>query len=206
MAGSSHYNLDKMMDDKFDQCIDQALENYGDCRQAKPTTKHDHIERYREQGHIQLWNDYFRDDLTFPLHIFRRLFRIKKLLFMRIVDRIDATGRLGFSALQKATTTIRMMAYGLAADTVDKYLGIGESTSMLCLENFVEGIIYLFGDECLRRPTQKDLIRLLHIKEIRGFLEMIESIGSGRIAPSLGKGQYTRGSEKSTIVLEAVAS
>jgi len=66
-----------------------------------------------------------------------------------------------------------MMAYGLAADAVDEYLRIGESTSILCLENFVEGIIYLFGDEYLRRPTREDLIRLLHIREIRGFSGMI---------------------------------
>ena len=37
MTGSSHYNLDKMMDDKFDEYIDQALENYRDRHQAEPT-------------------------------------------------------------------------------------------------------------------------------------------------------------------------
>ena len=52
MVGSSHYNLDKMMDDKFDQHVDQALENYSDRRQAKPTTKQAYIERDCEQGHI----------------------------------------------------------------------------------------------------------------------------------------------------------
>ena len=66
-----------------------------------------------------------------------------------------------------------MISYSLAAYPVDKYLRIGENTSMLCLENFIEGIIYLFWDAYLRRPTREDLIRLLHIREIRGFPGMI---------------------------------
>ena len=87
---------------------------------------------------------------------------------MRIVDRLsaeipyfqqrrDATGRLGHSPLQKATTAIRMMAYGCPADAVDEYLRLGETTALLCLEHFVQGIINLFGDEYLRRPTPEDL-------------------------------------------------
>ena len=62
--------------------------------------------------------------------MFRRRFRMKKSLFMRIVDRPsaeipyfqqrrDATGRFGHSPLQKATAAIRMMAYGCPADAVD---------------------------------------------------------------------------------------
>ena len=57
------------------------------------------------------------------------------------------------------------MAYGTAADTVDEYLRLGETTTRSCVENFVEGIIYLFGDECLRRPTPADLQRLLDVGE-----------------------------------------
>uniref|UniRef100_A0A0D3DNG5 DDE Tnp4 domain-containing protein n=1 Tax=Brassica oleracea var. oleracea TaxID=109376 RepID=A0A0D3DNG5_BRAOL len=70
--------------------------------------------------------------------------------------------RLGLSALQKCTVAIRVLAYGTAADTVDEYLRLGETTTRSCVENFVEGIIYLFGDECLRRPTPADLQRTLN--------------------------------------------
>ncbi|KAG2248627.1 hypothetical protein Bca52824_088255 [Brassica carinata] len=112
---------------------------------------------------------------------------MNKPLFMRIVTRLanevsffqrrrDATGRLGLSGLQKATTAIRMMAYGCAADAVDEYLRLGESTAMSCLENFVEAIIYLFGDEYLRTPTPQDLQRLLDVGEMHGFSGMIGSI------------------------------
>jgi len=69
-----------------------------------------------------------------------------------------------------------MLAYGCAADAVDEYLRIGESTSMSCMIHFVEAIIYLFGKEYLRRPTRQDLKRLLRIGDLRGFLGMIGSI------------------------------
>uniref|UniRef100_A0A0D3AXP4 Myb-like domain-containing protein n=1 Tax=Brassica oleracea var. oleracea TaxID=109376 RepID=A0A0D3AXP4_BRAOL len=138
-------------------------------------------------GHNRLWNDYFSEDPTFPAHLFRRRFRMNKAVFMRIVDclsenvpffqqRRDAVGRLGLSPLQKCTTAIRMLAYGCAADAVDEYLRLGESTTLSCLTNFTEGIIQLFGDEYLRRSTPEDIQRLLDIGEIRGFPGMIGSI------------------------------
>uniref|UniRef100_A0A0D3ATT2 DDE Tnp4 domain-containing protein n=1 Tax=Brassica oleracea var. oleracea TaxID=109376 RepID=A0A0D3ATT2_BRAOL len=147
---------------------------------------------------------------------------MNKPLFMHIVDRLsndvqffrqkkkDALGKLGISSLQKCTAAIRVLAYGTAADTVDEYLRLGESTTRKCLENFVEGIINLFGDEYLRRPTSADLQRLLDIGEYRGFPGMIGSINcmhwEWKNCPTAWKGQYSLGSGKPTIVLEAVAS
>ncbi|XP_024013311.1 uncharacterized protein LOC112087600 [Eutrema salsugineum] len=68
------------------------------------------------------------------------------------------------------------MAYGSAADAVDEYLRLGETTAISCLENFTEAMISLFGDEYLRRPTREDLQRLLDMEESRGFPGMIGSI------------------------------
>ncbi|KAI5414550.1 hypothetical protein KIW84_040151 [Lathyrus oleraceus] len=42
--------------------------------------------------------------------------------------RVDATGKMGLSPLQKCTSAIRMLAYGSPADLVDEYVRIGEST------------------------------------------------------------------------------
>ncbi|XP_024016181.1 uncharacterized protein LOC112089666 [Eutrema salsugineum] len=187
----------------------------------KPKKKRAYIERERELGHQQLWNDYFSEDCTYPPHVFRRRFRMNKPLFMHIVDRLskevsyfkqkrDAAGRFGLSALQKCTAAIRIMAYGSASDAVDEYLRLGESTTLLCLEKFVEGVINVFGDEYLRRPTADDLQRLLDVGESRGFPGMIGSIDcmhwEWKNCPTAWRGQYTRGSGKPTIVLEAVAS
>uniref|UniRef100_A0A0D3CJF5 DDE Tnp4 domain-containing protein n=1 Tax=Brassica oleracea var. oleracea TaxID=109376 RepID=A0A0D3CJF5_BRAOL len=45
---------------------------------------------HRSQGHLQLWNDYFSEDATYPSQMFRHRFRMNKPLFMHIVDRLSA--------------------------------------------------------------------------------------------------------------------
>ena len=124
--------------------------------------------------------------------------------------KVDALGRPSLSPLQKCTAVIRVLAYGTAADAVDEYLRLGETTTLSCVEHFVEGIIYLFGEEYLRRPTPTDLQRLLDVGEARGFPGMVGSIDcmhwEWKNCPTAWKGQYSRGSGKPTIVLEAVAS
>uniref|UniRef100_A0A0D3AII7 Myb-like domain-containing protein n=1 Tax=Brassica oleracea var. oleracea TaxID=109376 RepID=A0A0D3AII7_BRAOL len=158
---------------------------------------------------------------TYPDNLFRRRFRMNKPLFLRIVHHLpnevdffrqkkDCLGRLSLSPLQKCTAAIRLLAYGGAADTVDEYLRLGATTTRSCLEHFVEGIINLFGEEYLRRPTPADLQRLLDIGEHRGFPGMIGSIDcmhwEWKNCPTAWKCQYSHGSGKPTIVLEAVAS
>ncbi|XP_010462805.1 PREDICTED: uncharacterized protein LOC104743414 [Camelina sativa] len=183
MASSSRNNFDDMLDDSIDQLCNQISNQINDqitnqvyqnltippgARQKAPISKKKRafIERRREEGHTLLWNDYFSENATYPPLLFRRRFRMNKPLFMRITDRLsneipyfqqrrDATGRFGLSALQKCTAAIRMMAYGFAADALDEYLRLSETTAIQCLENFVEGVINLFGDEYLRRPTQR---------------------------------------------------
>uniref|UniRef100_A0A0D3AMN4 Uncharacterized protein n=1 Tax=Brassica oleracea var. oleracea TaxID=109376 RepID=A0A0D3AMN4_BRAOL len=125
-------------------------------------------------------------------------------------ESINALGRASLSPLQKCTTAICLLAYGNAADAVDEYLRLGSTTTRSCLEHFVDEIISLFGEEYLRRPTPADLQRLLDIGEYRGFPGMIGSIDcmnwEWKNCPTAWKGQYTWGSGKPTIVLEAVAS
>uniref|UniRef100_A0A0D3BPK1 Uncharacterized protein n=1 Tax=Brassica oleracea var. oleracea TaxID=109376 RepID=A0A0D3BPK1_BRAOL len=169
MASSSQNTLDESFDDDafddafdevFDQHFDQAFENLIIHRdqeeRRKKRKKRAYIERNREEGHIRLWNDYFSDTPTYPENLFRRRFRMNKPLFTRIVDRLsnevlyfkekqDGLGRSSLYPLQKCTAAIRVLAYGSAADAVDEYLRLGETTTRLCVENFVEGIICLFG-------------------------------------------------------------
>ena len=216
--------VDRRLNAALDEAVDEYFEDtYNNIanNQTKKQSQRAYVERNREEGHTRLWNDYFSENPTFTPNLFRRRFRMNKTVFMRIVDRLsenfpffqqrrDATGRLGLSPLQKCTAAIRMLAYGCAADAVDEYLRLGESTSLSCLSNFTEAVIYLFGDEYLRRPTPEDLQRLLDIGEIRGFPGMVGSIDcmhwEWKNCPTAWKGQYTRGSGKPTIVLEAVAS
>ena len=87
----------------------------------------------------------------------------------------DACMRQGATALQKSTVAIRMLAYGCAADQIDKYLKLGATTSKKCLTHFVDGIIAQFSAEYLRKPITEDLQRLLREGEDRGFPGMIGS-------------------------------
>ncbi|XP_033133382.1 uncharacterized protein LOC117127360 [Brassica rapa] len=171
-----------MVDEVVDNYIDSIVEVQGN----KPKRRA-YIDRDREQGHNQLWNDYFKENPTYPPEMFRRRFRMNKPLFLRIVEHIsnevpyfqqrrNAHGRNGLSALQKCTAAIRMLAYGQSGDTYDEYLRLGDSTSRLCLANFTDAIIQLFGNEYLQKPTAEDLQRLLDVGEVRGFPGMISSI------------------------------
>ncbi|XP_048623620.1 uncharacterized protein LOC125592474 [Brassica napus] len=220
MSSSSSDEVDEAVEEMVDQVVDNFIDSVIHAHPNKPTRRA-YIERHREQGHNQLWNDYFTENPTYPPEMFRRRFRMNKPLFLRIVERItnevpyfqqrrNACGRNGLSALQKCTAAIRMLAYGQSGDTYDEYLRLGDSTSRLCLENFTNAIIYLFGDEYLRSPTPEDLQRLLDVGEVCGFPGMIGSIDcmhwEWKNCPTAWKGQYTRGSGKPTIVLEAVAS
>ncbi|XP_048598093.1 uncharacterized protein LOC125578970 [Brassica napus] len=132
---------------------------------------------------------------------------MNKTLFLRIVHRLSQEVEY-FQPREDAA--IRQLAYGGGADTVDEYVRLGETTARICLHHFTAGIIQLFGDEYLRRPTPEDLQRLLYIGEQLGFPGMVRSIDcmhwEWKNCPASWKGMYSRGTGKPTIVLEAVAS
>uniref|UniRef100_A0A0D2ZYE2 Uncharacterized protein n=1 Tax=Brassica oleracea var. oleracea TaxID=109376 RepID=A0A0D2ZYE2_BRAOL len=97
------------------------------------------------------------------------------LVYLRsknVPQQFAAAERSSISPLQKCTASIRQLAYGGGADTVDEYVRLGETTARKCLHHFTAGIIHLFGDQNLRRPTPEDLERLLYIGEQRGFSGM----------------------------------
>ncbi|GJR28483.1 WAT1-related protein isoform X1 [Tanacetum coccineum] len=71
----------------------------------------------------------------------------------------------GISALVKCTSAIRQLAYTAVLDSLDEYLQIGEKTSRDCLMHFCNGVIELYGEEYLRRPTQTDFEKLYAFHE-----------------------------------------
>ncbi|XP_010490462.1 PREDICTED: uncharacterized protein LOC104768235 [Camelina sativa] len=99
---------DEFFDEHFGNLFQDCLDDYGNDQQ--PTTSRRpraYIDRQHEEGHIQLWNDYFSENATFSTSSFRRRFRMNKSLFIRIVEalsnevpyfqqRRDATGRLAW--------------------------------------------------------------------------------------------------------------
>ncbi|XP_028068692.1 uncharacterized protein LOC114271264 [Camellia sinensis] len=148
---------------------------------------HRYIHRDRRQGHDRLFADYFAANLVYSPTIFRRRFRMHRPLYLRILNAIqthnsyfvqkqDAAYVLGLSPLQKMTAAIRILSYGVAADAVDDYIRIGESTTIQSLQQFCNSVIEIFGEEYLRSPTPTDIARLLAIGEVRGFPGMLGSL------------------------------
>ncbi|KAI5349549.1 hypothetical protein L3X38_002437 [Prunus dulcis] len=69
-----------------------------------------------------------------------------------------------------------MLAYGSSADQVDEIARIGKSTVLESLVRFCDAVETLYTRDYLRRPTPRDLQRLLQKAESRGFPGMIGSI------------------------------
>ena len=198
----------------------QDLMNSERPRRAPSTRRN--IDRQRTAGAEKLFNDYFADEPTYPDRLFRRRFRMRKHLFLRIMEalgnhspfftqRTNVARELGLSPYQKCTAAIRILAYGSAADAIDEYVRIGTSTAILCLENFVSAICEIYTAEYLRKPNEEDLQRLLTLGRDRGFPGMLGSLDcmhwAWKNCPAAWKGQFQRGDHKNpTIILEAVAS
>uniref|UniRef100_A0A0D3BVZ2 DDE Tnp4 domain-containing protein n=1 Tax=Brassica oleracea var. oleracea TaxID=109376 RepID=A0A0D3BVZ2_BRAOL len=183
MADELDRRLDAAVNEAFDEYFEDTYNSIVENRTNKQK-KRAYVERNREAGHNRLRTDYISENPSFPEILLRRRFRMNNQLFVCLL--MDA------------------------ADAVDEYLRLGESTALSCLSNFTDSVIQLFGEEYQRRPTPEDLQRLLDIGEMRGFPGMIGSIDcmhwEWKNCPTAWKGQYTRGSGKPTLVLEAVAS
>ncbi|XP_028105506.1 uncharacterized protein LOC114304539 [Camellia sinensis] len=108
------------------------------------------------------------------------------------------------------TAALRMLAYGVAADFMDEYLRIGESTTMKSLFYFVKAVVEIYSDKYLRSPNNNDIVRLLAIGKSRGFPGMLGSIDcmhwTWTNCPAAWKGMYTGHTHEPTIILEAVTS
>ncbi|XP_058223075.1 uncharacterized protein LOC131332791 [Rhododendron vialii] len=180
----------------------QRLEAKSSSSRRSSTQPHNFIWHDHLGGHRRVFLDYFNDPPVYSPNIFRRRFRMNQSLFLRIVSEVVAhepyfvqkrnnAGVLGLSSLVKITTAIRLLAYGIAADAIDEYLRIGESTTLKCLRKFAKAIIEIFSDEYLRSPNNNDIARVLAIGETPGFLEcwaaLIICSRRGRIVQRHGK-------------------
>ncbi|CAL5373544.1 unnamed protein product [Camellia sinensis] len=173
------------------------------------------------QGHERLFLDNFAESLVYLLELFRRRFRMKRSLFLRIQAAVEAqdpyflqkrncAGKLGLSSLQKITVALKMLAYGVAADFMDEYVRIGEITTIESLKYFVKAIVDIFSNEYLRSPNSNNIAKLLAVGESRGFPGMLGSINcmhwKWKNCPTALKGMYTGHIHEPTIILEAVVS
>ncbi|KAI5006218.1 hypothetical protein ZWY2020_033461 [Hordeum vulgare] len=179
------------------------------------------IYRNRALGHEHLMQGYFAEVPTYPARLFRRRYRMRRSLFVKIVNdceaasyyfkrRRSAAGIMGFSAYQKISAAMRVLAYGIPADYTDEYLRIGEDTTTESVRRFAKLVIRLYGEKYLRAPNEKDTKRLMEMNEKRGWPGMLGSLDCmhwrWKNCPKAWHGMYCGKSRDATIVLEAVAS
>jgi hypothetical protein len=116
--------------------------------------------------------------------------------------KLDCTGMAGFSALQKCTVAMRMLAYGAPGDSTDDYLWMAESTAFDCFYQFCMAVIAVFGDIYLISPTVQDTAQILAFKKLedfRGCLETLTAcIGNGRTVRLCGR-ECTRVTKKAAL-------
>ncbi|XP_068323243.1 uncharacterized protein [Pyrus communis] len=137
--------------------------------------------------HANLMNNYFNPNSVYTEEDFRRLFRMRRHVFERLLRNVqqvnpyfrqkwDRAGRPDFSPHQKVTVALRMMAYGSLADSIDETHGMSESTCLDTLEQLCDLIVQVYKDDYLREPNQEDLNRLIRKAENRGFSGIIGSL------------------------------
>lgn len=156
--------------------LNQMKNSSNIVRHGGSVFNHRVINRNRALGHQLIYRDYFSDDPSYPDYIFCRRFRMRRSLFLRIqaaieshdpyfVQKCNAAGVPGLSSFQKITAALRMIAYGVPADSIDDYIRIGESTAIESLRKFVISINQIFGEQYLRSPNKNDIKRLTEIAE-----------------------------------------
>nr|XP_020183789.1 protein ALP1-like [Aegilops tauschii subsp. strangulata] len=180
------------------------------------------INRDRVSGARLLQKDYFDSNPTFlddPW--FHRRFRMRKPLFLRIVEGVEAhddyfkltrdcCNQISFSAKQKCTAALRMLVLGTAVDVVGEMVRMGERTCLETTVKFVRDVVEVFGPKYLREPNAQDLEKLLDVGEARRFLGMLGSVDcmhwQWKNCPKNLRGMYQGHTKEVTIILETVAS
>ncbi|CAO2047698.1 unnamed protein product [Urochloa humidicola] len=214
---------DSSSDDDFDVAtilLAELAENERPRRRGSAPGR-EVVRRNKQAANAKLYDDYFVEDPVYGPVTFRRRYRMSRELFLRIANAVEAhdpyfqqkrnaAGELGHSALKKITAALRMLAYGVPADSLDEALYIAESTIILCLRRFVKAVVELFGEQYLRAPNDEDTARLMQMGEANGFPGMLGSIDcmhwEWKNCPTAWHGQFTGHCHDPTIILEAVAS
>ncbi|XP_021809583.1 uncharacterized protein LOC110753085 [Prunus avium] len=130
------------------------------------------VDRYRHSRGKNLLEDYFIPNSLYHVSHFRERYRMQPHLFQKImhdicnydtffVQKYDAVRVLGLFPKQKLTTALRMLVYGASAEQVDEIARMGKSTILECLVRFSNVIEKLYTRKYLRKPTARDLPRLV---------------------------------------------
>jgi hypothetical protein len=131
-----------------------------------------------------LWmQDYFVEVPTYPTSLFCRRYRMRRELFVKIVEACEANcryftrqrnrvGALEFSPYQKISTAMWVIVCGIPVNYTDEYLHNCEDTTIKSVRLFAKTIICVFDPEYLRSLNEEDTA----MNEKRGWSGMLGSI------------------------------
>ncbi|CAL8991182.1 unnamed protein product [Prunus brigantina] len=134
------------------------------------------VDRHRHSWGKNLLKDYaILNSMYFNVD-FRGRYRMQPYLFKKVmhdvcnfdahfVRKCDAAGVLGLLTEQKLTTALRMLAFGASVDQMDEIARMGKSTTLESMVRFCDAIKTLHTRDYLRKPTPRDLQRLLQKAE-----------------------------------------
>ncbi|KAL7612971.1 hypothetical protein Lser_V15G08301 [Lactuca serriola] len=160
MSSSSSFDSTTIEETKFIGSVMAKTVAYyqnrlGKTSHARSKLRKSWLRRNHEAVHDRLIEDYFADDAIYAVK-FRRRFRMRKELFLRIVGdlegrfpyfqwKMDARRVKGFSPVQKCTTAIRQLAYDMGTDKWDEYFRMSEHTVRECVYKFCKAICLVYG-------------------------------------------------------------
>ncbi|KAL6272631.1 hypothetical protein ACE6H2_023323 [Prunus campanulata] len=210
--------VERELDEQLGIAVALLEEENQSCRGSREGRR-PNVDRHRHSRGKNLLEDYFIPQSLYSDVDFRRRYRMQPHLFNKImhdicnydeyfVQKKDVVGNLGLLPEQKFTAVIRMLAYGSSADQVDEIVRMGKSTILEALVRFCDAVETLYTRDYLRRPTPRDLQRLLQKAEIRRFPGMIGSIDcmhwQWKNCPTAWQGDYGNRKGQKSIILEAV--
>ncbi|XP_071681754.1 uncharacterized protein [Lolium perenne] len=172
-SDSSNSDLDEPLDGDMEEIVVLiAAKELTDRRRKRrhgSTVGRLCIPRNRKLGNDLLMRDYFVEVSIYPPHLFRHRYRMRRELFNKIVrtcesntlyfkQKRNCVGLLGFSAHQKISAVMRVLAYAIPADYTDE-LRIGEDTtteSVRRLPGYLNDINVLHRSHLLARLASGD--------------------------------------------------
>ena len=126
-------------------------------------------------------------------------------------QRVNVTGEMQSSTLQKVAAALRVLTYGLPADEVDEYARLSGSTLDEAVHRFTRFVVEKYKPVHLREPTRADLQLVMVMDDYadagfpgcRGCVDCSHWVW--RMCPGAFHGQYQGMSKKRSIVMETVA-
>ncbi|CAL2259708.1 unnamed protein product [Prunus armeniaca] len=195
------------------------LEEENQSHRGSQEGQASNVDKHRHSWCKNLLEDYFIPQSLYSDVHFRARYRMQPHLFNKVmhdicnyddyfVQKKNCAGNLGLLLEQKFTAVIRMLAYESSADQVDEIARMGKSIILESLVRFCDAVENLYTRDYLRRPTPRDLQRLLQKAKSRGFPGMIGSIDcmhwQWKNCLIAWQGDYGNRKGQKNIILEAV--